>query len=484
MSLRINNNVDSMIAYRHLESNNTKLSKSLEKLSSGVRINSAADGPAALVVSEKLRAQLGGLEQAIRNNESAVSMVQTAEGSLGEVARLLIDMRQRAVAAANEGANDEAMVEASQSEIENALAAIDRVASNTQFARRKLLDGSGSVSGTVTGAGLEFVKGSGGVIASGDKGYEVRIKQEAAKAAMTGSKGINKALLSAGEELTIMENGRTAFLKLNDSMTVEGAIQQLNSLAQKNGLEVTVSGTSDGGISVAHNKFGENHKFTVMSKTAGVLSEKENAPKSFSGLDVEGTINGEGTYGKGQTLTGLKENSTTAGLALRWTGRPGVSYDAENGTTVGAVNVEGGLQFQVGGDPDQSVAVSIADTHTTRLGRGTGNESEFLSLADIDVRDVQGAQDALIVVDQAIEEISSTRGELGAFQRNTFGSQINTLRVARENLTAAESVIRDTDMAEELARFTRNQIMVQSATAQLAQANSLPQNVVRLLASQ
>ena len=161
-----------------------------------------------------------------------------------------------------------------------------------------------------------------------------------------------------------------------------------------------------------------------------------------------------------------------------------MSYDAKNGTTVGAVNVEGGLRFQIGSDPNQSVGISISDTHTNRLGRGIDNDSKFLSLADIDVRDVQGAQDAMNVVDQAIEEISSTRGELGAFQRHTFGSAITTLRVVRENLTAAESVIRDTDMAEELARFTRNQIMVQSSTAQLAQANAVPQNVVRLLANQ
>ena len=483
MSLRINNNVDSMIAYRHLESNNTKLSKSLEKLASGQRINSAADGPAALVVSEKLRAQLGGLEQAIRNNESGVSMVQTAEGSLGEVARLLIDVRQRAVAAANEGANDEAMVEASQAEIENALAAIDRVASNTQFGRRKLLDGSGSVSGTVTGAGLEFVKGSGDVVASDKEGYDVSIKQAAAQATLSGGKAINESMLNSGEELTIMENGRTAFLKLNENMTVEGAVGQLAAIAEKNGLDVTVSG-SGGLITVTHNKYGEDHKFTVMSTTAGVLSEKSGAPKSFVGSDVKGTINGEGIYGNGQLLIGLSENSTTAGLALRYAPKTGMSYDAKNGTTVGAVNVEGGLRFQIGSDPNQSVGISISDTHTSRLGRGIDNDSKFLSLADIDVRDVQGAQDAMNVVDQAIEEISSTRGELGAFQRHTFGSAITTLRVVRENLTAAESVIRDTDMAEELARFTRNQIMVQSSTAQLAQANAVPQNVVRLLANQ
>ena len=125
--------------------------------------------------------------------------------------------------------------------------------------------------------------------------------------------------------------------------------------------------------------------------------------------------------------------------------------------------------------------------HTNQLGRvevaegELPNKSNFMSLADIDVRDEQGAQDALAIIDQSLTEVATVRGELGAFQKHTLESNLTSLQVAAENMTAAESTIRDTDMAQELATFTRNQIMTQSATAQLAQANAMPQHVLRLL---
>ena len=144
MSLKINSNVGSLITHRHLQKNSDDLSKSLEKLASGLKLNRASDGPANLVIAENMRAQNAGLKQAIDNNEVAVSLVQTAEGALNEVANTLIAIRQRAVASANEGVNDEAMLAANQQEIENALSSIDIVATSTQFGRKKLLDGSGS----------------------------------------------------------------------------------------------------------------------------------------------------------------------------------------------------------------------------------------------------------------------------------------------------------------------------------------------------
>ena len=146
MTLKINSNVGSLITHRHLRKNSDDLARSLEKLSSGLQLNRAADGPANLVISEYMRAQNAGLKQAINNNEIAVSLVQTAEGALNEVANMLIAIRQRAVASANEGVNDEAMLVANQQEIENALTAIDMVAMSTQFGQKKLLDGSGSSS--------------------------------------------------------------------------------------------------------------------------------------------------------------------------------------------------------------------------------------------------------------------------------------------------------------------------------------------------
>ena len=143
MSLRVNTNVESLTAHRHILNNDKMLSKSIERLSSGQKINRGADGPAALVISEGMRSQIASLQQAADNNESAISMVQTAEGALNEVSKLLIDMRQRAVAAANIGINDSNMANASQKEIENALDAIDRISENTQFGSKHLLNGSG-----------------------------------------------------------------------------------------------------------------------------------------------------------------------------------------------------------------------------------------------------------------------------------------------------------------------------------------------------
>jgi flagellin len=168
---------------------------------------------------------------------------------------------------------------------------------------------------------------------------------------------------------------------------------------------------------------------------------------------------------------------------LRWTGNPEISdVDRENGTLVGAVKVEqNALTFQVGANQHQTVSVNLLDTSSTQMARGTKNESGFASLADIDVRTTQGAQDSIGLIDQAIGEIATTRGDIGAFQRNTLETNLSTLRAAAENLTAAESVVRDVDMARELADFTRNQIMNQAAAAQLAQANANPQIVLRLL---
>ena len=144
-----------------------------------------------------------------------------------------------------------------------------------------------------------------------------------------------------------------------------------------------------------------------------------------------------------------------------------------------------GLRFHVGPNADHQASVSIRNMHTNQLGRVAEgqNRSSFASLADIDVRNEQGAQDALAIIDQALTEVATVRGEVGAFQSQTLETNLTSLQIASENMTAAESTLRDTDMAQELATFTRNQIMSQSATAQLAQANALPQNVLRLLNS-
>ena len=340
MSLRINTNVESLTAHRHMINNDKQLSKSIERLSSGQKINRGADGPAALVISEGMRAQIASLQQAANNNESAISMVQTAEGALNEVSRLLVDMRQRAVSAANVGINDSNMANASQKEIENALDAIDRISENTQFGSKHLLNGS----------------------------EEAEISAE-----------------STGDPAEAAAEAGTS--------------------------AVTATATGDPAEAAE-----------AVEKTADTVVSLMASPKSLS--------------------------------------------------------------FQIGANKGQMVSVDLPDVATNQLALGVENDSGFKSLADLDVTTGEGAQDAMSVIDKAIEEIAVARGDLGAFQKNTLESNLTSLRIHSENLVAAESAIRDADMAVELAAFTRNQIMTQSATAQLAQANAMPKSVMALLASQ
>lgn len=215
---------------------------------------------------------------------------------------------------------------------------------------------------------------------------------------------------------------------------------------------------------------------------------------SVAGRDIKGTINGESATGKGQILTGNKGTRCVEGLSVRF--RPpsgsllngqadpetGTSSIPKEGILVGQVLVnQNSLRFQTGGNQNQTVSVSVNAVNTENLGRGIENTSGFNSLMDINLLDFESAQDSLKLIDNAIDQITSARGDLGAFQKNTLESNLSNLRIAHENLTSSESVIRDVDMAKEMAEFTRNQIMTEAATAMLAQANQLPNSVLTLL---
>ena len=197
MTLRVNTNVAALNAHRNVQKVNADSVKNLERLSSGMRINTAADGPANLVVSEIMRSQISGLKQAVENSENGVSMVQTAEGALSEVNRLLTNMRQLAVHASNVGVNDERMVAADQSEFANSVKSINRIATNTQFGDKQLLDGSRGANGVANGAGLQFVSASPNTKTSPTKGYEVAITQAATRAQMEGGTALDQDIINS-----------------------------------------------------------------------------------------------------------------------------------------------------------------------------------------------------------------------------------------------------------------------------------------------
>ncbi|MDT8447124.1 MAG: flagellin [bacterium] len=482
MSLRINHNVAALNSHRNLLNNDRSLNRTLERLSSGLKVNRGADGPATLVISEQMRAQIAGLTQAIDNSESAISMAQTSEANLGEINRLLTSMRQLAVHAANEGVNDTGMLQADQRELENALASIDRITAQAQFGERKLLDGSNGIQGYTTGDKLQFIESGLNSKDSSEAGYSVVVTQSAERASRTGSQALSADLIAQGEELMLIQGGQSARYVTQSDDSLDQVVAKLQSEVDRNGMQLEIRVSEAGMLSVTHKEYGSAPDFQVFSKTAGVLSAEAGAIETVqNGRDVKGTLNGQSAVGEGLYLTGMEGAKEVDGLKVKIQGQLDQEIP-DGGVEVGRVFLsQNALKFQVGGNYGQTVSMNLKDVSTRQLGKGIQNESGFRSLADLDVQSFQGAQDAMQLIDQAITEVSSVRGELGAFQKNTLESNLNNLRVANENLVASESVLRDTDMASEMAQFTRGQIMSESAMAMLAQANQVPENVLTLL---
>jgi len=486
MSLRVNHNLSAANTHRNVVRNSEAQSKTMEKLSSGLKINRAADSPAQLQISENLRAQTSGLSQAIDNSVMAVSLLQTAEGALEEVSRALVQARQLAVHAGNEGVNDPNMMLADQREINNILEQVNRIATSTQYGHNYLLDGSRAGNGVTTGEYLEFVEGSTEAHSSGVGGYGIKIDNAATRATHSGTVGLTKGLIDAGEQITVSEGGRTVNFLTQKGKTVEQTLNDLETAINDAGLNVDLMREfpplTDSGapqpITLRHKEFGSEHTFQAASNTAGLVSSVSNIPETISnGTDVSGEINGEEASGRGQILTGDPGADTVEGIKIRYTGEL-----TPAGGNAGTVTFsQNSLTFQVGGEANQFSEFSLSSIKVNDLGKGEANASGFDSLAQVKVMNSEQAQDAIRVIDKAIEEVNSNRGEMGAFQKNNLESNLNYLRIAHENTVSSDSVVRDADMADEMAKFTRDKIMMEASTAMLAQANQSSMSVMKLL---
>lgn len=579
MAFRVNHNIPALNALRHLNETDREMSRSLERLSSGQKVNRGADGPAVLVISEQMRGQIASINQAIRNSETSISMVQTAEATLGEFNNLLISVRQRAIHAANEGANDVRMLAADQAEVENALGTMDRIARTSRFGTRTLFDGSNGANGMAVGEGLDFISATPETRASPVEGYVVNITSPATKAEKRGLRPLQLSDFMPevpGEmppkfEITLSEGGKNITFttaapddrkviseivksveEQPDLVTPEKAerqiqeyiAQRIQRMADQAGLklEVFLDVAEDGALDlgdepkvlvVRHREYGSRPKFSVAGTVPQVLNtEAEMIEPAMPGRDVEGMIDDQIGLGRGEFLVAPK-NTDPEGLMVKFnsirivkrrvakfiTGADGstianpeirefsemvmpISGSRQLGTEddgefvsmsweipaeveedeEGFVHVtQNSLAFQVGPSRGSQVKISLLDMKTTELGKDIPNMSGFTSLNNVDVTNAQGALDTILLVDDAINEVSSVRADLGAFQKNTLESNTSGLRVANENLTAAESSLRDADMAEEITRFTRNQIMMSAGVAMLAQANQTPKTVLQLL---
>ena len=493
MSLRINTNLTGMRSINNMNKAERKLAESLMRLSSGFKINKGADDPAGLVISEQMRSQIVGLNQAISNTEIATTMVQTAEGALTEVNNLLLRIRQLALHAVNEVGNDGISVEADQLEIQDAIQSMSHIVNTTQFGKRKLLDGTTGLSGEAIGEGLIYVSASQKTESSPEGGYAVEVIQAPERAWIQGEEALTEEIIQ-GLEITLMEGGRHVQVEGKSTDTVSTFFGRLKGAVEQAKLDLNLFMNEDGQIYIQHSKFGSKHTFQFSSSMAGLLGEEPDVMEAaIPGEDIIGTINGEQAVGEGQILRGGAGNEKTDGLVLRYTGpMVMVQEGGPDGDPVfeqqpqiglaGFVNViNKSMRFQIGPNAGQSVTVDMPAADPRYLARNVETETGIRNLTELNVTTEAGARDAVKMVDAAVDQMSLMRGRLGTFQRNNLESNLANLRVTAENLTAAESAIRDTDVARELAEYTKQKILLESASAVTAQAGKLPNRVIDLI---
>ena len=405
--MRIQHNIAALNSYRQLSGNNSAVSKNLEKLSSGYKINRAGDDAAGLAISEKMRAQITGLETAQKNANDGISLVQTAEGALTEVHSMLNRMVELANQSAN-GTYDSKVDRANlQKEVKSLNDEINRIAEGTNFNGINLLDGSLGVSATI-----EPGKGGDGTNAG-----------TATKTVLDFSKVVaENGNIQAGATVKLGDKV-FEFVKAGGTTKTTGAIA------------VTIGDNRDKSVEALA---------TEIAKKTGANDYGENTGKVAAAAATKGKI----------TIT---------------TEAPTKDEKAVDGIAVSTTGI--GLTLQVGDTSEafNKLTVSVGSMSAKSLG-----------IADVDISTQDGASSAIDKIKTAINTVSSTRGDLGAIQ-NRLEHTINNLSVTTENMTAAESRIRDTDMAEEMMAYTKNNILVQASQAMLAQANQVPQGVLQLL---
>ena len=484
--MRIQHNIAALNSYRNLTGNNSAVSKNLEKLSSGYRINRAGDDAAGLAISEKMRAQITGLNTAQKNAQDGVSLVQTAEGAMTEVHSMLNRMVELADQSANGTYADEVDRENLQKEISSLKDEIDRIADSTNFNGINLLDGSLSTSKLDLGAGT-----IGGdaitVTQNAATGATSKIKVDAGGTDVKSTMTIeyadaNGKLHSVDIQYTANADKAQNLDAIMDAVSKNSELSSVFDIAKatdsvnltskvtgEGGAKLTSVKTTDKGLAIGDVADGVNAKVTANA----TKDLKANDKLTLNGKTYEFVTDANAKVSDGAigVVVGADANATLANLnkALEGTG---VTAEYNNKNIVFSSTTNGkGLTLQIGDTADSfnQMTVSVGDMHAKALG-----------ISDVDISTQAGAKAAVDKIKSAINSVSSTRGDLGAIQ-NRLEHTINNLSVSAENMTAAESRIRDVDMANEMMAYTKNNILVQSSQAMLAQANQLPQGVLQLL---
>ncbi len=466
---RINTNIPSLTAQHDLARAQKDLTSSLRRLSSGLRINSAADDPAGLIISELLRSEMVSIGRAISNTTRATNIIATTEGALNEVNSLLVDIRDKVVEAASTGALSTEEIDANQLQIDSAVRSIARVANSASFGGRALLNGNldyvySGIDGSNVAAATVYAAQFAG---NSNVPVVVNIVSTASAAQI----GFSAQGLTASQNITIevVGNKGSEVLSFVGSTAVSAIVFAINSISDVTGVSAALSAAGVSGMVLSSTSVGSDQFVAVnaLTGTFGTTAARD------AGADAVATINGSSADSRGNTI-----NVNTVNLQAR--------IDLDAGAAAGASTFSvtgGGALFQIGSkvDVNGQFNIGIQSINPARLGRdGVGFLNQIVTGGTYSLAN-DGAATASEIVDEAILAVSTLRGRLGALQRNTFETNINSLNVALETVTAAQSDIRDTDFAKETANMTRAEILVSAGTSVLQTANTIPQNVLALL---
>ena len=479
---RINSNVPSLIAQRHLSISQGSLRLSLERLSSGLRINRGADDPAGLIVSERLRSEIAVVGQAIDNTSRAINVIATTEGALNEVQSLLTDIQALMVEAANSGAFSDEEIAANQLQIDNAIDSITRIANTTTFSGRKLLNGE-----------LDYVTSGVAVTQLADVdvkstkfgtqpfvGVTIDVATSAQKAQLTFA---NAGLGASGVTLDIRGNDGIITLTFPASATTVEMAAAINAQVDATGVVATASGTGgSAGLRVESLEYGTDAFVTVSKIGAGgafsVTDRNSQTVNRTKGRDAVATVNGISA-----TADGLKLAFSSTLLKLDVI----LAETFGNGSTGLGVSTfaitEGGALVQLGPQVSTNLQenIGVKSMQAGKLGNTiVGFLNDLQSGQPFELKNGK-FQEGSKVVQEVITQVAVLRGRLGAFERNTLQPNIRQLQITTENLTSSQSVIRDTDFAAETSELTRAQILVQAGNSVLTIANAQSQNVLALL---
>ena len=500
MAAFINTNTASLNSQRNLSSSQTSLTTSLQRLSSGLRINSAKDDAAGLAISERMTSQIRGNDQAARNANDGISLAQTAEGDLAQIGTNLQRIRELAVQSAN-GSNSASDRASLNNEATSLIAEIDRVASSSSFNGNKLLDGSFTAQSFQVGANNTSNDRISIAAISSAKASSLGVGSGSSySTAQAGAGAVTTNALAAGD---LVINGYNVGASTADGVSygVNGAASgiakaaAINAVTAQTGVTASVGSTAVAGTtvtaagastaiaagdikingvdigalsaaaSVAERGAQTAAAVNAKSSQTGVTASFDTTTGAVALTAADGrnvVVEKAATAGSTSAVTGLTTGATTAAATVTSTSTVSLSSSGSAGITVGK------------GSADGAAAVNLVAGYTAATATaGAG-------VSSLDLTTAAGAQAALTTLDSALANVNSSRASLGAYQ-NRFSSVVTSLQTTSENLSASRSRIQDTDFAKETASLTRGQILQQAGTAMLAQANSLPNGVLALL---